>query len=406
MTAITIGIHDLAFATSHYVLDLRELAAHGNIDVNKFYVGLGQSEMSVLAEDEDIVTMAAEAAGRITDRHGVEGIRTLLFATESGVDQSKAAGTYVHSLLGLSANCRVTELKQACYSATAALQFALGVIARNPEERVLVIASDVARYQRDSSGEATQGAGAVAMLVTANPALVAIEPASGLYSKDVHDFWRPNSRLEALVDGKFSMQNYLECLEGAWKDFSACGGASFDAIDQMCYHQPFTKMAVKAQERLQSVVRGSVDPVECMKRVGTTLELNRRVGNTYTASLYLGLLSLLNYEATDLVGKRVGFFSYGSGSVSEFFTGIVQPGYRQSLRIAKDEVGLSARVPLSYEQYRELHDRMHLVEGTQFVTAQRTTAPFRFAGVHDHMRRYEAFSQRHPSGIEPVSMNS
>ncbi|WFR67011.1 hypothetical protein P9139_21040 [Curtobacterium flaccumfaciens] len=36
--------------------------------------------------------MGAAAAKEIVDRHGVEGIRTVLFATESGVDQSKAAG--------------------------------------------------------------------------------------------------------------------------------------------------------------------------------------------------------------------------------------------------------------------------------------------------------------------------
>jgi hydroxymethylglutaryl-CoA synthase len=48
--------------------------------------------MSVLAEDEDIVTMGAAAAKPLLERNGTDGVRTLLFATESGVDQSKAAG--------------------------------------------------------------------------------------------------------------------------------------------------------------------------------------------------------------------------------------------------------------------------------------------------------------------------
>lgn len=228
----------------------------------------------------------------------------------------------------------------------------------------------------------------MAILVAAHPSLVAIEPVTGLFTADVHDFWRPNYRSEALVDGKFSMLSYLGALEGSWQDYLSRGGATIGEIDRFCYHQPFTKMAVKAQERLQTVAGIAVEREECIGRLGASLEMNRRVGNTYTASLYLGLLSLLNYDSADLGGRRIGFFSYGSGSVGEFFSGIVQHGYRAALRIPDDESRLSARVPLSYSQYRALHERVDLVEGTQFTTEHRTGAPFRFAGVHGHVRRY------------------
>src|SRR5699024_827669 len=119
---VRIGIHDLAYATAHNVLDLRELAQRNGEEVDKYYVGIGQERMSVPSDDEDVVTIGAEAARRVVERHGTEGIRTLLFATESGVDQSKSAGVYAHSLLGLDERCRIAELKQACYSGTAALQ--------------------------------------------------------------------------------------------------------------------------------------------------------------------------------------------------------------------------------------------------------------------------------------------
>ncbi|MDO0939226.1 hypothetical protein QQY66_48870, partial [Streptomyces sp. DG2A-72] len=56
----------------------------------------------------------------------------------------------------------------------------------------------------DSPGEAAQGAAAVAMLVGADPALVRIEDPSGLFTADVMDFWRPNARDAALVDGQES----------------------------------------------------------------------------------------------------------------------------------------------------------------------------------------------------------
>src|SRR5690606_7304049 len=132
---------------------------------------------------------------------------------------SKAAGVYVHKLIGLSSNCRVVELKQACYSATAGLQMAAGIVARDPKQKVLVIASDVARYAQDSAGEPTQGAGAVAILVTANPKILEFETATGLYTEDIMDFWRPNYSSTAFVDGKFSIKAYMTAVEEAWKDY-------------------------------------------------------------------------------------------------------------------------------------------------------------------------------------------
>jgi len=388
-SALRVGIHDLAFATAHQVLDLRELAEHHGVDVGKYYVGIGQTEMSVPAADEDIVTMGAEAAAHIIARHGSDGIRTLLFATESGVDQSKSAGVFVHSLLGMGEHCRVVELKQACYSATAALQFALGLVARDPRERVLVIASDIARYALDSSGEPTQGAAAVAFLVTADPALLEIEPVTGLHTDDISDFWRPNYLSTALVDGKYSLAAYLRSLEGAWAEYGARGGFAFDRFDRFCYHQPFTKMAVKAHDRLAALAGSELDREQRGAQLEASLVINRRTGNSYTASIYVGLLSLLEHDEADLSGARIGFFSYGSGSVSEFFSGVVQPGYRDLLRRDADRRALNDRVPIDVERYRRLHEDVDAVLGEDYSTAAETPGPFRFAGVDDHVRRYE-----------------
>src|SRR5690606_31337506 len=129
------GIHDIELAAPHHVVDLARLADSNGTDPNKYRLGIGQDEMGFPAPDEDIVTLGAAAALRLIERNGSEGIRTLLFATESGVDQSKAAGVSVHRLLGLPNSVRVTEFKQACYSGTAALQAGIGIVSRFPEER-------------------------------------------------------------------------------------------------------------------------------------------------------------------------------------------------------------------------------------------------------------------------------
>ena len=115
------GIDLISFYSSKYFLSLEALAEKRGVDVAKFHVGLGQFRMAIPPPDEDVVTMGASAAKPLLASVDPQTISLLLFATESGVDQSKAAGLFVHKLLGLSSRCRVVELKEACYSVGALL---------------------------------------------------------------------------------------------------------------------------------------------------------------------------------------------------------------------------------------------------------------------------------------------
>jgi hydroxymethylglutaryl-CoA synthase len=387
-----LGIDDLAFATADRYLDLANLAPVHGVEVAKYTVGLGQDRMSVCAPDEDVVTLAAAAALPLVedlDEDGIASIRTVLLATESGIDQSKSAGVYVHRLLGLSPAARVVELKQACYAGTSALQMALALVARNPEQKVLVICSDVARYDVGSSGEPTQGCGAVAMLVTADPRLVAIEPLSGLHTSDVMDFWRPNYRTTAVVDGRLSIRAYTDSLTGAWQDLQAQGGPGFGDIDAFVYHQPFTKMATKAHAHLTRIAGAPRDAEVMEAQIADTLRYNREIGNSYTASMYIGLASLLDHATEDLAGSRIGFFSYGSGAVGEMFTGVVQPGYRAHLRAAAHRRLLDERVEVTHPEYLEIVAPVNPVDGGDHTIAPVTRNPFRMSAITGHQRVYE-----------------
>ncbi|PJN29596.1 hydroxymethylglutaryl-CoA synthase [Kitasatospora sp. CB02891] len=386
---LAIGIHDLSFATGEFVLPHTALAAHNGTEIGKYHVGIGQESMSIPAADEDIVTLAATAAAPVVARHGSDRIRTVVLATETSIDQAKSAGVYVHSLLGLPSATRVVELKQACYGATAGLQFAIGLVQREPAQQVLVIASDVSKYDLDSPGEATQGAAAVAILVSANPGLVRIEDPSGLFTADVMDFWRPNYRTTALVDGQESINAYLQAVAGAWKDYAERGGHSLEQFAAFCYHQPFTKMAHKAHRHLLNHCSHDIRDDDITRAVGRTTAYNRVIGNSYTASVYLGLAALLD-RADDLTGERIGFLSYGSGSVAEFFGGTVVAGYQDRLRTEANIEAVSRRRPIDYAGYRELHEWAFPADGGDHATPQQTTGPFRLAGISGHKRLYQA----------------
>ena len=124
-------------------------------------------------------------------------------------------------MLGLSNRVRSVELKHACYGATAALQLAKGHIALNPTSRVLVIASDIAKYGLNSGGEPTQGAGAVAMVVSSDPRLLVLDNETSLFTDDVMDFWRPNYAPYPMVDGKFSNEQYIRFFAEVWNDYQS-----------------------------------------------------------------------------------------------------------------------------------------------------------------------------------------
>ncbi|MFJ7146829.1 hydroxymethylglutaryl-CoA synthase [Streptomyces sp. NPDC100445] len=382
------GIHDLSLATTEFVLPHAALAGHNGTEIGKYHVGIGQRSMSVPAADEDIVTMGAAAAAPIIARHGTDRIRTVVFATESSIDQAKSAGVYVHSLLGLPSATRVVELKQACYGGTAALQFAIGLVLRDPRQQVLVIASDISKYDLDSPGESTQGAAAVAMLVAADPALVRVEEPSGLFTADVMDFWRPNYRDAALVDGEESITAYLQAVENTWTDYAKQGGRPLDEFAAFCYHQPFTKMAYKAHRHLLNTCGQDTDGARIQQAVGHTTAYNKVIGNSYTASAYLGLAALLD-QADDMTDRPIGFLSYGSGSVAEFFAGTAVPGYREHLRTAAHHEAIDRRGTLDYATYRELHEASFPTDGGHHPTPPQTTGPFRLAALRSHKRIYE-----------------
>jgi hydroxymethylglutaryl-CoA synthase len=387
---IKVGIDAISFYTPHYYLDLKVLAEARSIDPNKFYVGLGQEKMAVLPPDEDIVTMAADAGHRLLRNENINDIEMLLFATESSVDQSKAAGIFVHHLLKLPGRCRVVELKQACYSATAGIQMALAMLQQTPNKKILLIASDIAKYGLNTAGESSQGGAAVAMLLSANPRLLAVEPESGFYTEDVMDFWRPNYREEALVEGKYSCEVYLRVLQHTWEQYSALSNRNFLDHHRFCYHVPVPKLVETAHQcliKFNGLPKLSKE--ELYLQLAPALKYGRVTGNCYTAALYLSLISLLENTPSNLSNNRIGFYSYGSGCVGEFFSGVVQEGYEAVLDAPHHQNLLSARQALSFEEYESFYNFRHPVDGSVVALEGYKKGQYRLAGHKNHKRLYE-----------------
>ncbi len=388
---IKIGIDAISFYSSNYYIDLGTIADVNGLDHDFYLKRVGQEKMAILPPGEDVVTMAANAVHQVLEKTNadVTTISSLMFATESGIDQSKSGGIYVHRLVGLSKHCRVFEIKQACYGATAGLQMALSLINQNPEQKVLIVASDVARYGIGTPGEQTQGCGAMAMLISANPRIVAFEPQSGYYTEDAMDFWRPNYREEALVDGKSSVKLYVKSLLECWNHYKSNAKIDLSEFHRFCYHLPFIRMADIAHLKLSKSEKLNLTNDELKSQYADTLCYNAQIGNSYTASMYIAFISLLEKSKTDLTSKRIAFFSYGSGCMAEFFSGTMIPGYKQCLLKERHEGMLNDRVELTHSDYMEFQNFTLPQNGEKYCMPDYNVGSFRLTELDQHKRIYD-----------------
>ena len=121
-------------------------------------------------------------------------------------------------------------------------------------------------------------------------------------------------------------------------------------------------------------------------RVASAVKLASQIGNTYTASLYLGLMSLIHASGGELGGKRIGLFSYGSGCSSEFFSGVVGERAGQMIERARIDEQLAGRTPIDFAEYESI---MKLAPESP-LDERPAPGTFRFTGFSASKRTYAA----------------
>jgi len=405
-----VGIDGVEIWTGKLQLDLAETFAPAQgEDPGKYTKGLGLYESSLPDVYEDIVTMGANASRRLLKRKdvGLEDVGRIDVATETSFDKSKPASTYVAGCLeqvfdGDLHHANKGERKFACVSGTQALDDAFNWVraGRNRGRKALVIATDTALYERDDPGEATQGAGAVAMLIDENPDLVAFSDAQGFGSADETDFLKPNQQFPS-VDGKRSMQVYLARMREAMQDFQRNGGDTHpDNFALIPFHTPFPGMVRKAAALgFRHCIRGTEYEEDLADEIGRqprpeafeddeafleaqkeytekltetteysewyaetiepTLSISRHVGNWYTGSVHIaraaGLIEALETDR-DLAGRQLLVASYGSGAQAEIHAETVQPGWEAEIEQLNVFEQVENRHDISFEEYESIHD--------------------------------------------------
>lgn len=365
----TVGIEAMnAFSGTSYI-DVKKLSQHRNLDTSRFE-NLMMSEKSVPLPYEDPITFAINAAKPIVDaltEAEKDRIEMVITCTESAFDFGKSMSTYCHDLLGLNRNCRLFELKNACYSGVAGLQMGINFILgqASPGAKALVIATDVARFMVEEGGDAlsadwsfaepSSGAGAVAMLVSEQPHVLQIDVgANGYYGYEVMDTCRPTTDGDA-GDVDLSLLSYLDCCENAFLEYQrrVPGCTYTETFSYLAFHTPFGGMVKGAHRNLmRKLVKAKPPEIEedFQRRVLPAINYCQRVGNIMGATAALSIASTVangDFETP----KRIGIFSYGSGCCSEFFSGVVtQEGQKRLLDMGIQQ-HLDSRYELSMDEY-------------------------------------------------------
>jgi hydroxymethylglutaryl-CoA synthase len=411
----SVGIDDLAvYIPKLFLSTIGEFARDRGQDPEKLKRGIGIERIAIPDVHEDAATMAANAILSLIRRNALDprAIGRIYIGTESGVDEAKAIGTYVIGMLeqvlgkGSLEECATIELKSACIGASFALQELRAWMLLEDSGTVgIAVGSDIAKYDLNTPGEYTQGAGSVALLVKSDPRLIALDGVVGHITRDEDDFFRPLGNKTAHVNGKHSTDCYMSAIAGAFSSFSRKaliggpisaqeGQALVDRFDHLLFHIPFPGMVeYAAADLLMNEWRGTPCWREVTNEIGpepdrrsfadddeyaaaardysrrfrksglflnafrskvepSTL-ISRQVGNIYTGSLYLGLASLHD-SGLLLPGESVAFGSYGSGCSAMFFSGTVSERAR-SIPSGRIMERIEARRSLLLSEYEELH---------------------------------------------------
>ncbi len=410
---LDIGIDGIGFYAPRERLKLSELAQARGVDPAKYIDGLMLKEFAVPDYGEDAVSMALMACNQALWKFGIDphSIDCVLVGTETSAYAVKSIASILSGMLGISEHAFTGDLSHACASATCSIINAIGLISAGIIERALVVGTDISKYPLRSAAEPTQGAGAIALVISRNPRIARFGANFGKISGHINDFFRPNGQDTAIVYGHYSNDAYLSFQQQAYEDLSFQIGP----IDPnyWIFHSPYAKLPLQFFRQLMlrrrinkfppseeggdtslgtlknadyaSILQGNGEiPASSIKllrdngwkdseicdlhytiqnemkeRLLPSLFMSQHFGNMYSASVWAQIMWVLENYARE--GDLLYFGSYGSGATAISGLLQVQPGFRALLDrspIILDSI--RTREYISVKDYEERHENKQL----------------------------------------------
>jgi hydroxymethylglutaryl-CoA synthase len=416
-----IGIDAITYDVAKIHLSIGALAKARNIDPEKLQKGLGLEKMTLPDAHQDVVVFGANALTKLILDHNINlnEIARIYVGTESSIDNSKPISSFLISLMeqkfgeNTLSECDVVDFTFACIGGVDAMQNCIDFIRLNPTKKAIVVTTDFAKYDLNSTGEYTQGAGAIALLITSNPRIIAFGEAWATSTKGVFDFFKPYRTLaktaitgneaneawfdnleseieihkdQPVFDGQYSNQCYMDRTRDAYFSFKKLKNTSqtvYDTWTSIVMHLPYayqgrrmlseiyaldasnstlsrTEETTVYQNKLKEISKSEAYIEFVSKKLKPAELASSLIGNLYTGSIFMGLLSTLAHfydSKKEISGSVFGFLAYGSGSKSKVFEGTIQAEWKEALeRVALFET-LEKSFEIDFKTYEKLHKK-------------------------------------------------
>jgi len=370
---LEVGISEIAVEIPDSFIGVEKIAEKSNLSIEYVNGGLGliQARIPYQTSLEQLITRALKKINH-------QNVDRFFIATESDYDIAKAE-IGITTIKNLNLRTVPFQLKFACLSGVQALLLACEyAVAHN--KPAIVIAADRSVYE-DEKAEVTQGAGAVAIRIEQNPKLLTLNfKNTGQYSKDINDFRVPISTAPfPQVDGPLTKPAFIRCIIKATNDYKE-KNQECDSIvktaDHIVMHTPFPKMTVwtaaalwyyeKYKSGLELLKECLTNPQSFIKfkeildrtrkaldfqtffqkKVKSGLRYNPYIGNCYTVSVFISLISALEQAENN---QNICIIGYGGGSGSLALMGKSKDSNFQSDLIHQIKSGNE----LTSQQYQE-----------------------------------------------------
>lgn len=415
------GIDAISFDVAKIHLPINTLAKARNIEPEKLEKGLGLIKMTLPDTHQDTVVFGANALTKLIlyNNINLNEIARIYVGTESAIDSSKPISSFLIALMeqkfgeNTLSECDVVDFTFACIGGVDAMQNCIDFVTLNPTKKAIVVTTDFAKYDLNSTGEYTQGAGALAMLITSNPRIIAFENNWATSTKGVFDFFKPYRTIsktaitgsttnepwfenleseveihkdQPVFDGQYSNQCYMDRTRDAYFLFKKLKNTTetvYDSWKSIVMHLPYAFQGrrmlseIYALDASNTIISGDEDTSEYQNKLKEISKseaykefVNEKlmpaeiasslIGNLYTGSIFMGLLSTLAHfyhTEKEISGSKFGFLAYGSGSKSKVFEGTIQPDWKLAIAEVKLFETIEKSLEIDFETYNKLHKK-------------------------------------------------
>lgn len=284
-----------------------EIGKVWGVDGKAMGKSLNIQSKSVPSTDEDVATLSVEAARLAMRRCSVDpkDIGAIFVGSESHPYAVKPTATIVAEAIEATPNLTAADFEFACKAGTVAVQTCMGLVGSNLVKYGMAIGSDTAQSAPGDTLEYSASAGSAAFLIGRENLIAVIEHTCS-YTTDTPDFWRREGQTYPSHGGRFTGEPaYFKHIKSCAHLLFEKSGAKSSDYKFAVFHQPNGAFPIKVSKQLgfneEQIRAGLLTPI---------------IGNTYSASVPLGLASVLDIAQP---GDRVFVVAYGSGAGSDGF---------------------------------------------------------------------------------------